>query len=80
MLIRSLSGSFLHAYLQEADTNYWIEESDDPKEMEILSQELKEMIQGEVESINRKIRGHFKLFNLIANKSNLNELSINIKL
>ena len=32
----------------EADTNYYIEKSDNPKEMELLSQELKEMIQGEV--------------------------------
>jgi hypothetical protein len=64
----------------EADTNYYIEKSDDPKEMEILSQELKEMLQAEVQSIICKIKQHDKLLDLIANKSCAEELSIAIKI
>ena len=64
----------------EADTNYYIEQSDDPKEMEALSQELKEMIQSEVQSIICKIKRHDKLLDLITNKSIMEELSIAIKL
>ena len=63
----------------EADTNYYIEKSDDPKEMELLSQELKEMIQSEVQSIICKIKQHHKLLDLITNKSVMEELSIAIK-
>ena len=63
----------------EADTNYYIEKSDDPKEMELLSQELKEMIQGEVQSFICKIKQHHKLLDLITNKSVMEELSIAIK-
>ena len=63
----------------EADTNYYIEKSDNPKEMEVLSQELKEMIQSEVQSIICKIKQHHKLLDLITNKSVMEELSIAIK-
>ena len=63
----------------EADTNYYIEKSDDPKEMKILSQELKEILQTEVESIICKIKQHDKLLDLITNKSIMEELSIAIK-
>ena len=63
----------------EADTNYYIEKSDDPKEMKILSQELKEILQTEVESIICKIKQHDKLLDLITNKSIMEELSIVIK-
>ena len=63
----------------EADTNYYIEKSDDPKEMEILSQELKEILQTEVESIICKIKQHDRLLDLITNKSVMEELSIAIK-
>ena len=47
--------------------------------MELLSQELKEVLQPEIQSIICTINQHEKLLDLIANKSFIKELSIAIK-